>query len=83
MISKCQRIVYSETARNILIWSYFRFKTLLVSKTREYSGCRVITCDEEYTTKTNSECGFLHYNIGVSKKFKCPQYHQESDNDFN
>jgi putative transposase len=47
-----------------------------MNKTREYPNCRVIS-------KTCSECGYLHCNIGGSKKFKCPQCHQESDRDVN
>jgi putative transposase len=83
MVSKCQRKINSKTAKNMLIWSHYRFKTRLMNKAREYSNCRVIICGEEYTSQTCSECGYLHSKIGGAKKFKCPGCNQESDRDFN
>jgi putative transposase len=82
MASKRQRKINSKTARKMLTWSHYRFKTWLMNKAREYPNCRVIIC-EEYTSQTCSECGYLHCKIGGSKKFKCPGCNQESDRDFN
>jgi putative transposase len=83
MISKRQRKINSKTARKMLIWSHYRFKTRLMNKAREYPNCRVIICGEEYTSQSCSKCGYLHRKIGGSKKFKWPGYNQESDRDFN
>ena len=83
MVSKRQRKINSKTARKMLTWSHYRFKTRLMNKAREYPNCRVIICGEEYTSQTCSECGYLHRKIGGSKKFKCPGCNQESDRDFN
>jgi putative transposase len=83
MVSKRQRKINSKTARKMLTWSHYRFKTRLMNKAREYPNCRVIVCGEEYTSQTCSECGYLHRKIGGSKKFKCPGCNQESDRDFN
>jgi transposase len=58
--------VNSKTARNMLTWSHYRFKTQLMNKAREYPNCRVIICGEEYTSQTCSECGYLHRKIGGS-----------------
>jgi putative transposase len=55
----------------------------LMNKAREYPNCRVIICGEECTSQTCNEFGYLHRKIGGSKKFKCRQYNQESDRDFN
>jgi putative transposase len=83
MVFRSRRKISSKTARNMLTWSHYRFKTRLMNKAREYPNCRVIICGEEYTSQTCSECGYLHRKIGGSKKFKCPGCHQESDRDFN
>jgi putative transposase len=83
MISKIQRKINSKTARNMLTWSHYRFKTRLMNKAREYPNCRVIICGEEYSSQTCSECGYLLRKIGSSKEFKCPGCHQESDKGFN
>jgi putative transposase len=45
MISKEQRKINSMTARNMLTWSHYRFKTRLMNKAREYPNCRVIICE--------------------------------------
>jgi putative transposase len=83
MVSKRQRKINSKTARKMLTWSHYRFKTRLINKARKYPNCRVIICGEEYTSQTCSECGYLHRKIGGSKKFKCPGCNQKSDRDFN
>jgi transposase len=54
-----------------------------MNKAGEYPNCRVIICDEEYTSQNCSECGYLHCMIGAAKEFKCPGYNQESGRDFN
>jgi IS605 OrfB family transposase len=41
MSSKSQKKINSKTARNMLTWSHYRFKTRLMNKTREYPNCRV------------------------------------------
>jgi putative transposase len=83
MVFRSRRKINLKTARKMLTWSHYRFKTRLMNKAREYPNCRVIICGEEYTSQTCSECGYLHRKIGGAKKFKCLQCNQESDRDFN
>jgi putative transposase len=83
MVFRSRRKISSKTARKMLTWSHYRFKTRLMNKAREYPNCRVIICGEKYTSQTCSECGYFHRKIGGAKKFKCPGCHQESDRDFN
>jgi hypothetical protein len=42
-ISKSQRKINSKTARNMLTWSHYKFKTQLINKVRGYPNCRVIS----------------------------------------
>jgi transposase len=50
----------SKTARAMLTWAHFRFKQHLLHKIREYPWCRVVLVNEAYTSKTCSECGYIH-----------------------
>jgi transposase len=83
MVFRSLRKINSKIARKMLTWTYYRFKTRLMNKARDYPNCRVIIFGEEYTSQTCSQCGYLHRKIGGAKKFKCPGCHQESDKDFN
>lgn len=83
MVKRAQRRIRSKTARAMLTWSHYRFKQRLINKTKEYPWCKVIICDEHYTSKTCSQCGFLHQKLGASKTFKCPQCNVEMDRDIN
>jgi putative transposase len=82
IVFRRHRIINSKTAKKMLSWSHYRFKSRLMNKAREYPNCRVIICGQEYTSQTCSECGYLHRKIGGAK-FKCPGCNQESDRDFN
>jgi putative transposase len=83
MVRRANRRIGSKTARAMLGWSHYRFKQRLLNKTREYPWCKVIICDEHYTSKTCGNCGHLHMKLGSSKTFKCPQCHVEMDRDIN
>jgi putative transposase len=59
MVFRSRRKISSKTAKKMLTLSHYTFKTWLMNKAREYPNCRVIICDEEYTSQTCSECGYL------------------------
>jgi putative transposase len=59
----------SSVARNMLTFAHYRFKQFLKAKGAEYS-CKVIECNEAYTSKTCSYCGKIH-KIGSKKRMKC------------
>jgi putative transposase len=59
----------SKTARSMLSFAHFRFKSFLKAKAEEYS-CEVMDCNEAYTSKTCSYCGKIH-NIGSKKVMRC------------
>ena len=58
-----------KTARMMLTFAHFRFKSFLKAKGEEYS-CEVIDVSEAYTSKTCSYCGKIH-NIGSKKVLRC------------
>lgn len=65
MVSKLR----SKTARSMLTFAHFRFKSKLKAKAEEYS-CKVVDVNEAYTSKTCSYCGTIQ-NIGGKKQFIC------------
>ena len=83
MVKRGGRKIGSKTARAMLTWSHYRFRTHLLQKAREYPWCRVILCDEPYTSKTCTRCSTLNHKLGGSKVFKCPTCHHKIDRDWN
>lgn len=83
MVRKCDRKLSSKTARAMLGWSHYRFKLRFKNKTREYPWCKIVICDEHFTSKTCGSCGNLYQSLGSRKTFKCPNCHQEFDRDMN
>ncbi len=83
MIRRGQRRIGSKSARAMVTWAHYRFRQRLLSKSRESPWCRVIVCDEAYTSKTCTACGCLHMKLGGAKVFKCPTCHFTLDRDEN
>jgi putative transposase len=83
MARKEKRKINKKTTRQMLSWSHFHFRQLLLSKVREYPWCRVVICDESYTSKICGNCGHLHNKLGGNKTFRCPMCNYVSDRDHN
>lgn len=64
------RVTSNKTARGMMNWGHFRFRQLLLSKSREYPDCKVVICNEHYTSKTYGACGFVYRQLGGRKVFK-------------
>ena len=82
MVKRGSRRIASKTARAMLTWSHYRFRQSLLNKAREYPWCRVLECEEPYTSKTCTRCGSLHHKLGGAKIFKCPDCGFEIDRDW-
>jgi len=83
MVQKGKRKITSKTARNMLTWAHYRFRMRLLNKAREFPWCKVIVCDEAYTSKTCGKCGTLHNKLGGNKVFACPHCKVTLDRDIN
>jgi putative transposase len=83
MIRRGQRKIGSRTVRSMVTWSHYRFRQRLIAKSREYPWCRVVLCNESYTSKTCTNCGELHHSLGGSKVFSCPSCGFVIDRDIN
>lgn len=77
MVSKLRH----KTSRAMLGWAHYRFKTKLKAKAEEYS-CRVVDCDESYTSKTCCDCG-TENDIGGKEVWVCKRCGFKHDRDIN
>ena len=53
----------------------------LLAKAELYPACRVIVCDEAYTSKTCGQCGAINRKLGGSKVFRCKPCGYTADRD--
>ena len=81
MIQHKGRKIRSNTARGMCQWSHFRFRQMLMSKSELHPWCKVIVCDEAYTSKTCGNCGTLNQKLGSSKTFSCDNCLYKADRD--
>jgi putative transposase len=83
MAIRKQRNIGSKTARAMLTWSHYRFKQRMLFKRQEMPWCKVVVCDEAYTSQTCGRCGMLNKKLGAKKVFSCPSCHLKVDRDAN
>jgi putative transposase len=81
MIRKIDRKIGRKTARGMCTWAHFRFRQTLINKSSSYPWCKVIVCDEAYTSKTCGQCGELNHKLKGKKVFKCENCHYVADRD--
>lgn len=65
----------------MLGWAHYRFKMKLKAKAEEYS-CRVVDCNESYTSKTCGCCG-TENPIGGKEVWTCEHCGCVHDRDIN
>ena len=83
MVEKDDRVINSQTVRNMLNWRHYAFRQLLIAKAREVPGVKVLEVGEAYTSKCCGACGKIHPNLGGNKIFRCPTCHFTLDRDAN
>jgi putative transposase len=67
----------------MLTWSHVRFRQRLLDKAKQYPWCKVVVTEEPYTSKTCTNCGWVHLKLRASKEFKCQQCKVVLDRDSN
>lgn len=81
MVNRRDRKIGSRTARALCTWSHYRFRQRLKQKAELYPWCKIVECNEAYTSKTCGRCGHLHTNLGSNKTFICPHCSYAADRD--
>lgn len=74
------RCIRSKTARGLMTFSHFTFRQRLIH-TASMTGSKVYIRDEDYTSKTCTNCGTIHDGLGSSGVFKCPRCHVKACRD--
>jgi len=82
MMIKENRKIGRSTTRMMGILSHYKLKMMLMYK-MERTGGELISCTEEYTSKTCTNCGRINHKLGGSKVFKCSHCKLEIDRDIN
>lgn len=80
MVRRASRKIRSQTARNMLTLSHYSFRQRLLHKAK-FTGTSVTIVGEEYTSKTCTNCGWIHPSLGGSKVFKCGRCCLHGDRD--
>eukprot|EP00122_Pirum_gemmata_P014232 Pgem_evm1s13268 len=77
--TKKGRKIGTKAVRGMLCWSHYKFRQRLIAKSELFSNCKVIECDESYTSKTCGFCSVTNTKLGGNKVFKCkqPSCHQK------
>ena len=83
MCKRDKRRIESSTVRNMLGWSHYKFRMMLISKILENKKKKVLFPSEEYTSKTCTRCGEIKRNLGSAKVYKCLKCDLEIDRDVN
>lgn len=83
MIRRTKRKIGRRTARMMMTLSHYTFQQRLLEKSKEYRNCTVVLVSEAYTSKTCSECGWLHPDLKGSKSYQCQKCGSELDRDVN
>ena len=73
------RKIHKKTVRGMLCWAHFRFRQRLIKKSMLFKDCKVIECDEAYTSKTCGYCGTI--KVFKCKHEDCPKKSINSDRD--
>lgn len=82
MVLKSSRKISRKSVRNMLSWSHGKFASH-IEQMAARSCVLVVRCNESYTSKTCTNCGHVHNNLGGSKIYKCPQCGQRIARDIN
>lgn len=83
MARRSYRSIYNKTVRQMMTWSHFKFRSMLLNKIKEYRNKHVLLMTEEYTSKTCTNCGEIKSNLGRKKVFNCSKCHVKIDRDIN
>jgi putative transposase len=66
------RQIARKTARGLMTMSHFTFRQRLEHKAK-FTGTRIYVREEDYTSKTCTNCGFIHDGLGSKDVFSCPR----------
>jgi putative transposase len=81
MVKRGGRKIRSKTARGMLTWAHYAFRSMLKDKAELFPWVTIVECDEAYTSKTCGQCGVIHQTLGGAKTFRCKSCGYVADRD--
>ena len=70
-----------ENNRVMNIYSHYQFQQKMIHQGKKYN-CDVRIVEENYTTKTCGNCGYMNHFVGNSNVFWCPKCKKELERDY-
>ena len=70
-----------ENNRVMNIYSHYQFQQKMIYQGKKYN-CDVRIVEEDYTTKTCGNCGYMNHFVGNSDVFWCPKCKKELERDY-
>jgi transposase len=77
-----RRVIRASTVRAILAQAHYHFSQVLTEKMHRAGG-RLLMCEEEYTSKTCSQCGHVKHDLGGQSIYRCEVCYAVIDRDIN
>ena len=71
-VSKMVSDLNSKVARSMLTMSHYMYNRRLEWASTRYAGRYIVHTNEPGTSKTCTNCGHWHADLGTSRTFKCP-----------
>jgi putative transposase len=75
--------LYRKHKEKMATLRHCEFIDKLINKTREFTWCKVIECDEQWTSKTCGKCGKIDNDLGKSRTYSCKHCSVIIDRDIN
>ena len=60
-----------RTKTKMALWNHCSFVDKLIDKSKEFKNCSVRVVQEDYTSKTCGNCGFIKEDLGRARTFNC------------
>lgn len=82
MISNNRKGLCKQVKKDMMDLCHYKFLQKLEYKCREHQR-QLIICEESYTSKTCSDCGWLNNKLGSNKTYECEKCKMIMDRDIN
>ena len=70
-----------ENNRIMNIYSHYKFQQKMIYQGKK-NNCEIKIVEEDYTTKTCGNCGYMNHFVGNSNIFWCPKCKKELERDY-
>ena len=83
LVCKATRRINSKSVRQLLNFNHSEFRERLLTKSLDYENTSVFICNEAFSSKTCSNCGYINCQLKGKKTYDCPICNLTIDRDIN